>query len=72
MKNLLESVQTTRLQAAFEKYLPAVLNSAPEKKTVKSQLRESVKEVTGDKPAVTQVEVADRDNVIDLRRLAGL
>jgi hypothetical protein len=72
MKNLLESVQTTRLQAAFEKYLPAVLNSAPEKKAAKPQLRESVKEVTGDKTAVTQVEVADRDNVIDLRRLAGL
>lgn len=72
MKNLLESVQTTRLQAAFEKYLPAVLNSAPEKKTAKSQLRESVKEVTGDKTATKQVEVADRDNVIDLRRLAGL
>jgi hypothetical protein len=73
MKDLLESVQTPRLQAAFDKYLPAVLNAITEKKdTKKSMLAESVKEVTGDKSATKQVEVESRDNVIDLRRLAGL
>ena len=75
MKDLLESVQTPRLQAAFDKYLPAVLNNITEKKETpkgKSVLSESVKEVTGDKTAVKKVEVEDRDNVIELRRLAGL
>lgn len=73
MRDLLESVQTPRLQAAFDKYLPAVLNNAPAKKqTAKTVISESV-EVTGDKTAVKQqVEVEERDNVIALRRLAGL
>jgi hypothetical protein len=73
MRDLLESVQTPRLQAAFDKYLPSVLNTITEKKeTKKSMLSESVKEVTGNKSATKQVEVEDRNNVIDLRRLAGL
>jgi hypothetical protein len=73
MRDLLESVQTPRLQAAFDKYLPAVLNNITEKKEPKKQMiSESVKEVTGDKSAIKQVEVEPRDNVIDLRRLAGL
>ena len=73
MRNLLESVQTPKLQAAFDKYLPAVLNTITEKKeSKKAVLSESVKAVTGDKTAVKPVEVEDRGNVIDLRRLAGL
>jgi hypothetical protein len=73
MKDLLESVQTGRLQTAFDKYLPAVLNNINEKKDPKkSMLSEGVKAVTGDKSAMTQVEDQPRDNVIDLRRLAGL
>ena len=73
MKNLLEGVQTPRLKTAFDKYLPAVLNNITEKKESKKPiLSESVKAVTGDKSATKQVEVEDRDNVIDLRRLAGL
>jgi hypothetical protein len=74
MRDLLESVQTPRLQAAFEKYLPAVLTTITEKKDVvktKSVLAESVA-ITGDKTATKQVEVEDRSNVIDLKRLAGL
>ena len=72
MRNLLESVQTAKLQSAFDKYLPAVLNTAVEKKASKQLISESVKEVTGDKSATKQVEVEGRDNVIDIRRLAGL
>jgi hypothetical protein len=72
MRDLLESVQTPRLQVAFDKYLPAVLNNITEKKESKKPIiSESVKAVTGDKSATKHVEV-DRDNVIDLRRLAGL
>jgi hypothetical protein len=73
MKDLLESVQTPKLQATFDKYLPAVLNSGAERKTTKPMLRESIKEVTGDKSAVKQeVDMDQRDNVIDIKRLAGL
>jgi hypothetical protein len=75
MKNLLESVQTPRLQTAFDKYLPAVLNNGTEKTTQKAVLTESKKEViTGDKAAIKpKVEdESQRDNVIDIKRLAGL
>ena len=73
MKDLLESVQTPRLQAAFDKYLPAVLNNAPAEKKGKTALTESKQIITGDKTAVKQqVEVEERDNVIEIKRLAGL
>jgi len=72
MKNLLESVQTSRLSSAFEKYLPAVLAEG----TVKARkvIAETVSVATGDKsarsPDADQVE--QQSNVIDLKRLAGL
>jgi hypothetical protein len=72
MRSLLESVQTTKLQAAFDKYLPAVLNTGAEKKVGKQSLSES-KVITGDKQTAKQeVDVEQRDNVIDIKRLAGL
>ena len=72
MSSLLESVQTERLQAAYEKYLPAVLNNTPStQKAEKSVLAESRVEVTGDKSAKTDVKEND-SNVIELKRLAGL
>ena len=73
MRNLLESVQTTRLSNAFEKYLPAVL----EDRSVKAPkvITESLSEATGDKsarsPDADQV-AENNSNVIDLKRLAGL
>jgi hypothetical protein len=71
MKDLLESVQTPKLQASFDKYLPAVLNSGTAK--AKPMLRETVNEVTGDKAAKqAPVDMEQRDNVIDIKRLAGL
>jgi hypothetical protein len=74
MKSLLESVQTPKLQAAFDKYLPAVLNQGTDKKSVKQAISESrmISEVTGDKSAKKEFEVDARDNVIDIKRLAGL
>jgi hypothetical protein len=73
MKNLLESVQTTRLSAAFEKYLPAVLAEG----TVKARkvITETVSVATGDKSARSPDADQGADtvsNVIDLKRLAGL
>jgi len=69
MRNLLESVQTSRLKNAFEKYLPAVLEDRSAK--AKKVIVESVAEVTGDKSVRVQTE-EDSSNVIDLKRLAGL
>lgn len=75
MRTLLESVQTPKLQNAFDKYLPAVLNNgssqaAPAKKTLNESV---IVEATGDKTAKTTVEVDPiDDNVIDIKRLAGL
>ena len=75
MKTLLESVQTAKLENAFDKYLPAVLNNGSVQATpAKRALTESViAEATGDKTAnkVAEVEETD-DNVIDIKRLAGL
>ena len=76
MRDLLESVQTDKLQNAYEKYLPAVLNNSPvSKPAVKVALTESRVEVTGDKTAKTAVEAQPTesyDNVIEIKRLAGL
>jgi len=71
MRELLESVQTERLQTAFEKYLPAVLNNSPVKKPAKAVLSENRSAVTGDKTA--KVSASDETtNVIEIKRLAGL
>ena len=73
MRNLLESVQTTRLKNAFEKYLPAVLEDRSVK--AKSVITETVSVATGDKSARSPDadQAADNvSNVIDLKRLAGL
>lgn len=71
MSSLLEGVQTERLQNAYEKYLPAVLNNASTPaKVAKPVLAESRVEVTGDKSAKPDADV--NNNVVELRRLAGL
>ena len=75
MRELLESVQTDKLQSAFDKYLPAVLGGTSAKVTQKVALTESKVEVTGDKSAKqTQVQSAAEPvaNVFELKRLAGL
>jgi hypothetical protein len=74
MKSLLESVQTSRLKNAYEKYLPAVLAEVSSKAN-KKVISESVREVTGDKktlPAAAKEDDSADSNVIELRRLAGL
>lgn len=74
MSELLESVQTAKLQSAYEKYLPAVLNSKAEPVAAapkKQYVAESRVEVTGDKAATNAAEQSDT-NVIELKRLAGL
>ena len=70
MGQLLESVQTGKLSTAFDKYLPAVMEGKAQTKAPKQALNES-KEVTGDKPTKITAE-AGIDNLIDIRKLAGL
>jgi len=75
MRSLLESVQTPKLKNAFDKYLPAVLNTGAAPKAAKAPLTESViVEATGNKTAQrpTEVDEYEKDNVIDIKRLAGL
>ena len=71
MRDLLESVQTAKLQTAYEKYLPAVLNNGTLPKAEKQMVVESRKEVTGDKSAKVSAETND-NNVFEIKRLAGL
>ena len=74
MQDLLESVQTSRLKNAYEKYLPAVLAETSSPRADKKVISESVRAVTGDKtvPAAPVAEDEAASNVIELRRLAGL
>jgi len=74
MRELLESVQTTKLKTAFEKYLPAVLNSVSSRQDQKSLLSESRSQVTGDKTVklAQDQDTAKESNVVELKRLAGL
>jgi hypothetical protein len=69
MTDLLESVQTDRLQSAFGKYLPTVIdgNTPAKKKAVLSE----AKEITGNRKETTNSSIAGGD-VIDIKRLAGL
>ena len=66
MSELLESVQTSKLRTAFDKYLPAVMSDGM---ATKKALVEA-KEVTGNK--TTASSDANKNNIIDIRRLAGL
>lgn len=71
MRDLLESVQTSRLKNAYEKYLPAVLSESVN--TGKKVLSESKSEVTGDKSAkVFEEDTGSATNIIEIKRLAGL
>jgi len=70
MTDLLESVQTTKLQAAFDKYLPAVIDGKGPAKQ-KAVLSEA-KEITGNRENNDVKQAGDDSNVVDLKRLAGL
>ncbi len=67
MKELLESVQTSKLHSAFDKYLPAVMDGGvPAKKALTE-----AKEITGNKQAQQSTEEKGAE-IFDIRRLAGL
>ena len=69
MHDLLESVQTQKLASAFDKYLPAVMEG-DKKRAAKAVITEGT-EVTGDRKVSSQLQVG-LDNILDIRKLAGL
>jgi len=68
MSQLLENVQTGNLRAAFDKYLPSVLNNSA--RTPRVLTEERITEATGNKTA--KINDEETTNIIDMRRLAGL
>jgi hypothetical protein len=66
MSNLLESVDTAKLRSSFDKYLPSVMT---ENRVTKQALVEA-KEITGNKS--TNIKNDVDNNIVDIRRLAGL
>ena len=69
MGELMEGVKTARLNESFEKYLPAVIaGNAPQKK----QALVEAKEVTGNKISNTKHSSESDNNIVDIRKLAGL
>lgn len=69
MTELLESVQTSKLQDSFGKYLPAVVaGDAPQKRKALVE----AKEVTGNKIPNSISSSENDSNIIAIRRLAGL
>ena len=68
MGSLLESVQTEKLRATFDKYLPAVMDGGvPARKALTE-----AKAVTGDKQAQQIGGEEKTAEIFDIRRLAGL
>lgn len=73
MNDLLESVQTNKLETAFNKYLPAVIEGDTPKPAAgkKAQINEGT-EITGNKIINNSSTAEAEGNVVDLKRLAGL
>jgi len=69
MKELLESVQTKKLNEAFDKYLPAVMEGQTRKVADKKVMLSEGSEVTGNRESKPEVGL---DNILDIRKLAGL
>jgi len=78
MRELLESVQTDRLQSTFEKYLPAVMDSAKfsnKKETLieSKSTQTQATEITGNKTQANSIGGEEKTaEIFDIRRLAGL
>ena len=72
MADLLESVQTDRLQKSFDKYMPSVIAGNTPAEETKATLTEGT-HITGNKQNNDiDASPSTPDNVVDIRRLAGL
>jgi len=70
MANLLESVKTSKLKAAFNKYLPTVLNESAKPEKAQTLTESQKTEITGNK-AHTQSSESEAE-IINLKKLAGI
>jgi hypothetical protein len=69
MKELLESVKTVKLNEAFDKYLPAVMEGQRKAIAPKKAMLSEGATITGNRESKPQVGL---DNIVDIRKLAGL
>ena len=69
MGELLESVQTNKLHAAYDKYISSVMEGSAPSKVALTE----AKEITGDKAQGNQIGGGEKTaEIFDIRRLAGL
>jgi hypothetical protein len=69
MKELLESTPTKKLTESFDKYLPAVMEGQSRNTAPKKVVLSESTEVTGNREVKAEVGL---DNILDIRKLAGL
>jgi len=69
MKDLLESTKTQKLTESFDKYLPAVMEGRSRNTAPKKVVLSEGTEVTGNREIKAEVGL---DNILDIRKLAGL
>jgi hypothetical protein len=73
MTDLLESVATSKLKSAFDKYLPAVINGNNKSSTMLNESTTSItSEVTGNRTAKVLENSDAEGNIVEIKRLAGL
>lgn len=72
MKDLLESVQTDKLEATFNKYLPAVLNETIVEKASKGVLNEGRVEKTGARVQPNTPQSEESRELAEIIKLAGI
>jgi len=74
MSNLLESVATSKLTVAYDKYIGTVLNEtvSTTKRTTQKLNESRTSEVTGDKTSTHDQNTESNADIINLKKLAGI
>lgn len=72
MTDLLESVATSKLKLAFDKYLPAVMNGSATKSMLNESKTSITSVATGDRTAKVLENSDAEGNIVEIKRLAGL
>ena len=74
MSNLLESVATSKLTVAYDKYIGTVLNEtvSTTKRTTQKLNESRTSEITGDKTSTHDQNTESNADIINLKKLAGI
>ena len=74
MSNLLESVATSKLTVAYDKYIGTVLNEtvSTTKRTAQKLNESRTSEITGDKTSTHDQNTESNADIINLKKLAGI